>query len=135
MIFFEKQRRKSAISLVPMIDVLLCLLIFFMLSSQFVRYQSIKLSNNAQNITPSNNAHSEQPITLTLKDNKHIYFEQQRYTLTQLIPLLQKSIKKPQVLPITLTLTDQVNIQALVDVMDGLKKSGFSKLQLESVNV
>lgn len=135
MIAFEKQRRKSAISLVPMIDVLLCLLIFFMLSSQFVRYQSIKLSNSAQNITAANNASSEQPIILTLKDNKHIYFGQQPYTLTQLIPILQKSIKEPQTLPITLTLTDQVNIQALGDVMDGLKQSGFSKLQLESVNV
>lgn len=135
MIVFAKQRRKSAISLVPMIDVLLCLLIFFMLSSQFVRYQSIKLSDSAQNITAASNASSEQPIILTLKDNKHIYFEHQPYTLTQLIPILQKSIKEPQVLPITLTLTDQVNIQALVDVMDGLKQSGFSKLQLESVNV
>lgn len=135
MIAFEKQRRKSAISLVPMIDVLLCLLIFFMLSSQFVRYQSIKLSNSAQNITAAKNASSEQPIILTLKDKKHIYFGQQPYTLTQLIPILQKSIKEPQSLPITLTLTDQVNIQALVDVMDGLKQSGFSKLQLESVNV
>lgn len=132
MIVFAKQRRKSAISLVPMIDVLLCLLIFFMLSSQFVRYQSIKLSDSAQNITAANNASSKQPVILTLKDNKHIYFEQQPYTLTQLIPILQK---ESQTLPITLTLTDQVNIQALVDVMDGLKQSGFNKLQLESVNV
>ncbi|WP_119344916.1 ExbD/TolR family protein [Facilibium subflavum] len=111
---FSKRRKKSAISLVPMIDVLLCLLIFFMLSSQFIRFEKISLKVNKSN-TSTNQAQKSKMITIMLLANNKLQYGHKLFTQVQLKQQLARMADNNR-LKATVFISPQADIQSLADV-------------------
>lgn len=78
----SKQRQLPFINLTPLIDVLFILLIFFIVSSTFKRFSTVKLS------LPSLNASAKPatatPIEISITQDGNIYIEEASVALDQL---------------------------------------------------
>ena len=125
---FVKNRKNKSISLVPMIDVLLCLLIFFMLTSQFIHLQTIQLSYTKESgINKNMNVPRK---VLFIRDMEHIELDGETYSFMS----LQKALVHLQNFNktiFTLQFSDTTSNQNMVNVIDGLKNIGISKYELK----
>ena len=133
---FVRKPSKRSISLVPMIDVLLCLLIFFMLSSQFIKYQAINVAIAQRSDVPTAvNENENRTVSLKVIDSSSFVYEKKQYPISRVIDVLNREAYKPKHSTIILALSEKVDTQALVDVMSALNGSGFSKIHLEQAHV
>jgi biopolymer transport protein ExbD len=139
---FSRKRRSSSISLVPMIDVLLCLLIFFMLTSQFIHFNELKLSPyqeaTGSDVTKKDKTES---IVIVLLNKNQVEYQGKKYSLSlftrkletqRLSKLSQKQIHKIQV---QLTVSKIASLQDLADIMMVIKSMNLKNLQVRQANV
>ena len=124
---FVKNRKNKSISLVPMIDVLLCLLIFFMLTSQFINLQTIQLSYTKE--SGINKNRNIQRKDLFIRDMEHIELDGKTYSFMSLQKALVH-LQNANKTIFTLQFSDTTSNQNMVNVIDGLRNIGISKYEL-----
>lgn len=132
---FERKRRSKAISLVPMIDVLLCLLIFFMLSTQFIHWGSIQLitEKNEKSMTQSVlNPKVKKEIYLNLINNHAVKFENSTIELKEINKTLKNKYKNLNDLIVEVDVLNHVNLQAAIDLVMNLKSIGLKNIKLKN---
>ncbi|MDB5395500.1 MAG: biopolymer transporter ExbD [Rhodospirillales bacterium] len=125
----EETPRKARIEIIPMIDVMMFLLVFFVLISiNVIPALGIKTalpkSSQAQETKAVKNA------VITLAKTGEIQLEGALVTLDDLTPRLQAMQKPDQSLNIMINGDEAVPMQRLVDVMDALKDSGFDTISI-----
>jgi biopolymer transport protein ExbD len=125
----EETPRKARIEIIPMIDVMMFLLVFFVLISiNVIPALGIKTalpkSSQAQETKAIKNA------VITLAKAGEIQLEGALATLDDLKPRLQAMQKPDQSLNIIINGDEAVPMQRLVDVMDALKDSGFDTISI-----
>jgi biopolymer transport protein ExbD len=121
------QKRRQAISLTPLIDVVFILLLFFMLSSSFVPWRQINVSMSTQTQTASNNI-----VSLELVDNKgqfvfesDVFFMSDRAALKALVARLPDSV---------FLIKAKLNIETgvLVALLDELTLAGAKNVSISA---
>jgi biopolymer transport protein ExbD len=125
----EETPRKARIEIIPMIDVMMFLLVFFVLISiNVIPALGIKTalpkSSQAQETKAVKNA------VITLAKSGDIQLAGASVSLDELKPRLQAMQKPDQSLNIIINGDEAVPMQRLVDVMDALKDSGFDSLSI-----
>jgi biopolymer transport protein ExbD len=125
----EGAPRKARIEIIPMIDVMMFLLVFFVLISiNVIPALGIKTalpkSSQAQETKAVKNA------VITLAKTGEIQLEGASVTLDELSPRLQAMQRPDQSLNIIVNGDEAVPMQRLVDVMDALKDSGFDSISI-----
>ncbi|MFT6986624.1 MAG: biopolymer transport protein ExbD [Psychromonas sp.] len=121
-------KRKQAISLTPLIDVVFILLLFFMLSSNFTQWRAIQLpaSKAAQEA-------SNEIIRVVLHSHGDEFsVHGKRYKVTNLNALADLIANKPHAI-FALQVEKQVSTQALITLLDKFKKSGAKQVSLSGV--
>jgi biopolymer transport protein TolR len=122
------QRRSSHImrelNLVPLIDVLLVVLFFYMIISPMMsRGLDVNLPRSA-----SNTIKSEDRIVITVTRGQDVFVEKERVSVARLGNVLQSLRKnKPQV-NVYLRADKDAPYGAVVQVMDVVKRAGIDKL-------
>ncbi|MFZ9035483.1 MAG: ExbD/TolR family protein [Francisellaceae bacterium] len=118
---FEKRTRSTAISLVPMIDVLMCLLIFFMLSTQFIDFNklTVKAVSSQQNTTTKLDDTINIAVVVSASG---LIFNGKSITLDQLSTLVAHKYPDVNRLEVTLLITDNASLQDSISVYEGLKR-------------
>ena len=122
------QRRPSHImrelNLVPLIDVLLVVLFFYMIISPMMsRGLDVNLPRSA-----SNTIKSEDRIVITVTRGQEVFVEQERVSVARLENVLTSLRKsKPQV-NVYLRADKNAPYGAVVQVMDMVKRAGIDKL-------
>lgn len=116
--------KTKSISLTPLIDVVFILLLFFMLSSSFSRWFALDVSMPMQ-------AKAEQGETIRIRilnsqgqlsvNNKMVYLHD-----NSLLNLLEKQLNSV----ILIDAENKVSTQAIVSLMDYLKKQGLENISL-----
>lgn len=121
-------KRKTAISLTPLIDVVFILLLFFMLSSSFTQWRAIPLPAS----TASQEGDTEVVRVVLHRHGEQFSVNGQRHNVTHLSALAELVAKQPQAI-FALEVEKQVTTQALITLLDNFKKSGAQQVSLAGV--
>ena len=124
------KRRRSVISLTPLIDVVFILLLFFMLASNFSQERSLSL------ISQSN---SSTAVVETEIDRASVRFEQIndilldgiRYSQADFLNSLSVRLKDDTELLVSISVGDSVDVQSLLDLISMMKSIGVLKISMD----
>ena len=120
------RRRKRAISMVPLIDVVFILLLFFMLSTSLIRAREIPVDFP----TPDSEPSAQQLRIIRLEsDDGSFSFEGVRYGSSDIEALRDLIAQEPPA-PYAIDTAPGVTTQALVTLLDRLKLAGAENLSL-----
>ncbi len=121
----RQPRPKLVLSLTPLIDVVFILLIFFMLASQFVDWRQIKLTPQGQF---SEAVSEEQTLSLRLRNDGSFVLGDQ--AVEGLQPAIAALVSHGKDRTVFIEPQETVEIQRVIDVIEALNASGFTKVQL-----
>jgi biopolymer transport protein ExbD len=125
----EPQKRKARIEIIPMIDVMMFLLVFFVLISlNVIPARGLKTNlpsaGNSQPLKPQKKA------IITLGQNEVLQLDGVDTKIGEL-PARLKQLQKPdEKLNLILNSDRGVEVQRLVDVMEILKTNGFESISI-----
>jgi biopolymer transport protein ExbD len=123
---FERSARRSrAIPLTPLVDVVFNLLIFFMLSTSFVRTESLELLLPSKGETA---AKTSQLAQVYISEDGQLYLGRKPVVEDELYKNLKDSIARNPDLSIILLSGPGVTVQQLVSTMDTIYLSGGKNL-------
>jgi biopolymer transport protein ExbD len=122
---FERSRRRNLnLPLTPLIDVVFILIIFFMLTTSFMRIESLEL------LLPSaGKVSSKKEVThIFIQVNGEILFGQRAVEPDELSESLNRIFEKDAASPVMVLSADGVTMQQLVAVMDRVTMAGGKSL-------
>ena len=121
------KKKNLKINIIPLIDVIFLMLVFFMLATNFARNNEVSFSvNNKKQV--SNQQNKDQIMILYLKDNK-IFFEEKIIKLRDLENKYFENWNSKNFDKIVILNDKKSSIQILLTLMDLIKKN-----QIENVN-
>lgn len=119
--------RRVALELTPLIDVVLMLVIFFMLTTTFVAGTGIKV-DLPQGQAVQQPRESDAVITLTQEGR--LYYQNERVSLEKLRSALQQTFQQQPGVRLVIKADTQVQHGQVVEVMDMAKIVGIEKLAI-----
>ncbi|MBE6098507.1 MAG: biopolymer transporter ExbD [Anaerovibrio sp.] len=115
------------IMIVPMIDIIFFLLVFFMLSTLYMTDQKTIAINLPKAVTAQNDVVKSLQVTVA-KDGQ-IYLGADKMTLEELKSYVEKESKSGQ-LSMVLRADGEVDYSHFIGVLDEMKKCGIKKISL-----
>lgn len=127
--FRQRPQPISMVNLVPMVDIVFTIVIFFMVTSTFIVTPAIKLHlPRSTTATPSQMG----PMVVTVEGPQEIYLNRTRYSLPALgnaLAAIGPSQRK-DISSVVLEGDRSVTYQLMVQVLDVLRSSGFMNVSL-----
>jgi biopolymer transport protein ExbD len=125
----EPKKRKARVEIIPMIDVMMFLLVFFVLISLNVipalgLKTQLPSSSTAQDLKPQTKA------VITIAKDEVIQVDGENTALDALTARLDTLRHDGEKLNLIINSDRGVEVQRLVDVMDTLKKGGFDSISI-----
>ncbi len=129
---FRKPRREEPeVNLIPLVDVALLLVVFFMLSTTFNKQSAITL--DLPEASAEQRQAPEKPLEITIDAEGRFYVNQQRVINTQ-IETLKQAIRvaagDDTKIPLLISADAKTAHQAVVTAMDAAGQLGFVHLSL-----
>jgi biopolymer transport protein ExbD len=121
--FPQRRKRQARIEIIPMIDVMMFLLVFFVLISTNV-LPALGLKVNLPGSAAPDHVQPQTKVTLTIDKNGALYVNGEAVAVAQLVTRLN-SIAKGDKLSVIIAGDGSSNLQSLVDVLDQLKVAGI----------
>ena len=120
------KKKKLKINIIPLIDIIFLMLVFFMLATNFTRNNEVSFSvNNQKQI--SNQQNKEQLMILYLKKDK-IFFEDKIIKLKDLENKYFEDWNAQNFDKIVILNDKKSSIQVLLNLMDLIKKNKISSV-------
>ena len=122
--------RKPRIEMLPLIDIVFLLLVFFiyaMLSMAVHRGLPIALPRSS-----AADIEKQLILSITVKSNGDTYLDKNRVTLNDLTAALQEKARSEAQTGVLLFADKDLAYQKLFDVLDRIKKAGLSKISLQA---
>jgi biopolymer transport protein ExbD len=129
--FKRRLSTQSTPNLIPMIDVVFQLVVFFMVSSTFIITPGISLvlpsSQTAEPVAMSR-------LVITVVDRDEIYLNKERYTLAGLNDRLAQisEEERKQIKTVILEGDRSISYSLLVEILDVLRRNGFKGVNLRT---
>lgn len=126
----QSPRKKARIEIIPMIDVMMFLLVFFVLISvNVIPALGIKTqqpnSSQVQNLkTP------DKQVVVTLGREGLIQLDGQAVELDRLVDAIKAKASASEQIAVIVNSDKGAEVQTLVDVMDAIKAAGLGKVSL-----
>ncbi len=123
---FETRRRRflAEINVIPLVDVVLVLLVIFMVTAPMLyRGLDIRLPTSA-----SNTIRPEERIILTIERDQKLYLDKDPVNVPQLERRLRAMKERNADVSVYLRADREVPYGTVIQVMDGVKRSGIEKL-------
>ena len=127
---FEQRpvRRRSLISLTPLIDVVFILLLFFMLASSFSQWRTIDVLTPAAG--SARNA-DEQPLLIRIDSAGEIYLDGTLHTPDSLGAAADAVLRQQPLRRIIVQPAPDVSLQTIVSVLERLRAAGGERITLQ----
>jgi biopolymer transport protein ExbD len=120
--------RSPKLMVIPMIDIIFFLLVFFMMSTLNMVYQK-SLPVNLP-LASASRQDLETPLAITLSETGKIYLEQEELSLEVLRERLRQRLASQPKLAIVLRADQSAEHGRVVAIMDELKLAGVQKLAI-----
>ncbi len=131
----KRSRINTSVDLVPLIDIVFQLILFFLVSTTFSVLPGINL-NLPQSKTAQGLSIAE--ITITAKEDNTLWFNDQKVSYQGLNKELShfdtKQIDRKNY-PITLSADSNVTNGEIVKIFDVIRQNGFSAVNLRTTNI
>ena len=124
-------QRRARIEILPLIDIVFLLLVFFiyaMLSMAVHRGVSVNLPTSS-----SAKIERELLLSVTIKDNGDILLDNNRIPLKDLARLLKLRAKEQDSTGVLLFADKRVSCQLLLHVLDQIRMAGLTKISLQTI--
>ncbi len=119
------ERKEAAFDLMPLIDVVFLLIIFFMLTTSFrTIFQGIKVDLPT---TTTKQERIEQNIIVTITKDNVLYLDKARVTTSKLVSLLKKKLGEKKGL-VMINADKLVRHGKVVETMDLAKQAGADRV-------
>ena len=119
------ERKEAAFDLMPLIDVVFLLIIFFMLTTSFrTIFQGIKVDLPT---TTTKQERIEQNIIITITKDNVLYLDKARVTTSKLVSLLKKKLGEKKGL-VMINADKLVRHGKVVEIMDLAKQAGADRV-------
>jgi biopolymer transport protein ExbD len=115
------------INLVPMVDVIFQLLIFFMLTSSFTFPSSIPVKLPK---AVTSDVIKEQNLTITISSEDVVYLQDQVITLKELSEFLSREAQASEHRPILIKADRRASMGRIVDVWDLCRELGLEQIHI-----
>ncbi|MGO1119218.1 ExbD/TolR family protein [Rhodovibrionaceae bacterium A322] len=122
----NKGRRRSPISLTPLIDVVFILLVFFMLASSFLDWKAISLNTPGK---AGAGASMTGSLLVEVRDGE-LRLTGQVISLDDLVTDIQQRLEDKEDLRVLIKPAKGVTLQQAIDVLDRLSAAGVQDLSL-----
>ena len=123
-------RRRNLISLTPLIDVVFILLLFFLLASHFQRWQALRVDAAATPLAETEDAEAPARV-IRLHANGQADLGDEPLAPEALGQRLRDDLRHRPTLRVLIQPDPEVELQALVDLMDLVAASGVQAVSLE----
>ena len=123
-----RETKQPDLNIIPMIDIMFFLLVFFMLSTMYLLEQKIIPVNLPQ--ATSATIDNKTNFTVTLKDDGSIYLEDQQTDIQTLLMQATKEQKNNPSFAIIIRADKDINYDKVVSFIDTLKKAGITRFGL-----
>lgn len=127
---YRPQRKKNRLDMLPLIDVVFLLLVFFiyaMLSMSVHKGVSVELPSSA-----SAEKTDEKIISLTIKKTGEIYIDKEETALSDLASKLKQKVKGDKKAGVLIFGDKKLSYQKLFDVVDKVKEAGILRMSLQA---
>lgn len=126
----QTQRKKARIEIIPMIDVMMFLLVFFVLISvNVIPALGIKTQQPSSSQVQQLKTKDVQ-VVVTLGKDESIQIDGKNILLTELTGAIRQKANGSEQISVIVNSDKGAEVQTLVDVMDEIKKSGLGKVSL-----
>lgn len=126
----QSGKRRKPLSLTPLIDVVFILLLFFMLTSSFIKWHNMELAVSAPSQS-SSRSNDTPPLVFRLNAEGELRVAGQAYTSSQDADL-QLILNDHADASIILQTADEVDVQQIVSTIDRLKRLGADGVSLNT---
>ena len=125
-----RRRRSSQINLVPMVDVLMVLLFFFLLSMQFGELRALNISLPNIETAGENTVTDTMIIQMDLEEQ--IYLNNEPVTEEFLIAAVTAQAGINSETPVLLAMDEEISIKDLTRIIDICRANGLQRVRLQS---
>ncbi len=116
--------------IVPMVDVMLFLLAFFVLiAGSAIPGLAVK-TNPPETVQKASFKPKEKVVTVVVKKDGAVYYGNKKLTFDELVRLLKSFKKKDGLISLVIDADREASVQALVKVMDAASKAGINSIGL-----
>ncbi len=126
----ERKRVGVELNMAPLIDIVFLLLLFFMLSSSFVRPAGIKITLPAAR-TAETQPKTALVISISKEDNK-IYLSGRKVDLRNLLKALKEEVKGARRKSLIIRADKNINLGLAVKVMDIAREAKVKNLVIST---
>lgn len=124
----KKYQKSKKVSLTPLIDVVFLLLVFFMLSSTFLKFITIPIAGGKA--TAGNSIVNDDLIIITITVDQKIKIDREDTTLDAVAEILTKISKKRSINQAVIKPEKGVKVQKVIEVLQSAKKSNLKNVML-----
>ncbi|MGL4209751.1 MAG: ExbD/TolR family protein [Candidatus Adiutrix sp.] len=121
-----KSAQNYDLNLTPLVDVVLLLVLFFMVTAQFAVLPGVKLL--LPEVGPESRVPASERLEITLTKTGDLFFEAQPITLGNLPLHLERTGASGDEVVILISADEEVAYGLVVKIMDALKGSGFRRI-------
>ncbi len=127
--FEGRKRIRMHLDIAPLIDIVFLLLIFFMLTANFIMQPGIKITlPQAQTSKPQ----EEKNIVVFITKENEIFLNNEKISIDRLKEALGKKLKKVHKKTVILKADKKINLGLAVKVMDIAKQAGSEGLVIST---
>ena len=126
-----KPRRRSLMSLTPLIDVVFILLLFFMLASDFSQERSISW----QSVDKGETQPSLQPIKSSrvfIQSTERILLDEIPVTQTELLKVMAERFRANPEHSVVIGVSTEIEVQTLLSLLAKIKKTGVENVVMSA---
>lgn len=124
------KRRRSGISLTPLIDVVFILLLFFMLASNFSQERSLSLISQSNSSKSAVDTEMER-ASVRIEQVNDILLDGIRYSQADFLDSLSVRLKDDTKLLVVISVGDTVDVQSLLDLIAMMKSIGVMRISMD----
>lgn len=125
---FHKVKEPSII-IVPMIDIMLFLLVFFMMATMYMTELNT-MSVNLPQASASKRETKPEVIPVTVLDNGEVYYDKDTSPSQDVVQRMKKNISENPEVVFVLRADKSTNYNDVTKVLDALKQSGAKHISL-----
>ncbi len=126
----QSPRKKARIEIIPMIDVMMFLLVFFVLISVNV-IPALGIKTQQPNSSQTQNLKTpDKQVVVTLGREGLIQLDGQAVELARLVSAIKAKATASEHIAVVVNSDKGAEVQTLVDVMDAIKAAGLGKVAL-----
>ena len=114
------RRREVTVPVVSMADIAFLLLIFFMLTSTFMKDRGMQVLPEAQSAEPL----PRKQINVSVTKDRHIFVDNVEVSLDRLPGILKQKLSETSLKEVTIRGDEEVTLGVIVKIMDIVNQSG-----------